>query len=242
MRALVHTLLVATLALHAGGWAEAQQPRATGSRPGWLVAAKFLRSAPIDARRALCSEPGSRPGLCGLGEVLLQGKVPRELLLRVVSNAHARPYLVQSLRALPHVQDVEGVAGTLDRLASGRNDGNVRGAAFELVAGACLRGRLKALGVTIDGNETDGVLRDGTVVEMKNRHKDFIGKVEHQLALRCKGAAPAMLVVPHELTSAQLDSLRRRGSELGRRFSVVVADPVTLTAHEILSVQPAAAH
>jgi hypothetical protein len=185
---------------------------------------------------AIWSKATFGQGMRGLTQLLREGKLSRWMTLKMVANRNARPYLALTLRALPYVQGLPGMSDVLKRLANGRSDGDVRGAAFEVVADACLRDRIQAVGTKIGNKEVDAVLKDGTVVEMKDRHGDFIAKVKEQLSLRCQGTVGAMLVVPTELNAAQLASLRQRGEELGRRFTVVVTDPSTLTAREVLRV------
>ena len=199
------------------------------------AAAAFLHETTADARRALCTDPGARPALAALGEVLERNSVPRDLLRAVISNPHAKPYLADALRALRQVDRVPGVLEVLGRMARARDDGGQRGGSFELVASACVRDRLRCMGTVIKGNEIDGVLQDGTVVEMKNRRGGFIGKAQHQLLLRSEGRFPTMLMVP-AIDQVQLASLREGALRDRLSLKVLVVDASSLTAREVLAV------
>lgn len=199
------------------------------------AAAAFLHQTTADARRALCTDPGTRPALAALGEVLERNSIPQDLLRAVIANPHAKPYLADSLRALRHVDRVPGVQEVLGRMARARDDAGQRGGSFEIIASACLKDRLRCMGTTINGNELDGVLTDGTVVEMKNRRKGFIGKAQDQLRLRSGGRFPAMLIVP-QIDGDQLAILRAGALRDGLSLKVLVVDTPSLTAREVMSV------
>lgn len=118
-----------------------------------------------------------------------------------ISNTHVQPYLRYSLQALRLVDHLPGVETVLARIADGNGDGNLRGATFEIIASAALKDRLKALSVDLGGNEVDGLLSDGTIVEMKSyKHGHYLSPLEKarkQLLARCQGKSPALLVIKH---------------------------------------------
>lgn len=132
------------------------------------TAREFLRHNSRQAEQALCRQPACQPALNALGEVLERGAVSRGLLGRVVANPFAEPYLANTFKALKKVDQMPGIGRVLERMAEGRDDASVRGPSFEVIAGAALGNKLRSVSNHIGGNEIDGLLNDGTIVEMKH--------------------------------------------------------------------------
>jgi hypothetical protein len=200
-----------------------------GRADPFRTALQFLKQAQKEPRRTLINQPQNRDAIDALGEVLERGQVQADLLKRTLNNPHSQPYLSDTLRALRVVDRVPGIDIVLERMASGRGDGNVRGAAFEVMASATLKDRLRAVSVNIDGNEIDGILNDGTIVEMKSykaRHAvSPLAKAQRQLVARCKGESPALLMIKHRPRSEEIALFKQMSSALGNKLTVASVNP-----------------
>jgi len=205
-------------------------------------ATDFLRTTPRLTRWTLCTEPGSRPALDALGEVLERNKLSRPLLGRVLSNPHMQPYLSRTLPALRQVDHLPGVDEVLERMAQARDGGSVRGPVFEVIASAALKDRLQRMATFVDGNEVDGVLRDGTIVEMKStvgtRGDELLAKAGRQLERRCHGCRPGMIVLSWEPTPEQKGRLGELAVSLRTGLRVMTVDPETGQGREVFNAPP----
>ena len=222
------------------------------------AATQFLAGAPREVRRLLCSDPGSRPALVALGEVLERNTVSRQLLFGAVSNIHNLPFIVPALKALPIVDRIEGVGFVLERLASSGGASASSGPAFELVAGAALsrwatrpEQRLVGIGTTVGGHELDGLLSDGTRVEMKHvtpgadpavgaiRLRRTLERAQVQLQRRCERGQPAMLVLP-ELPGDATGAFAALAHALRGPLTVMAVDVERCTARQVFpALRPA---
>ena len=195
-------------------------------------AADFIDAAEPTVKAEL--EAGGLAVRNALATILEGGVITREHVTSALSRPHFAIHAAETLIALAQVQDVPGAAKTFEKIADSKEEGNIRGASFELQVGAALGSQVAQIGGTIDGDEVDAILKDGTRVEVKNDAPDeettlsdsLFDKAKKQLKLRGRYGNPVMLVINEPLSPGQMESFRR---SLGKASSVLVLRKGQLT-------------
>lgn len=221
-RVLPLSLLIALLALVPGAQAIAQleAPRSTESGSGDGVAVALRGAAP--EVRAELEGPGGAAARRALEAVLARRSVDGDAVRQVLTRRNFAPHARETLVALQRVQDVAGVHEVVSRLAKAESVSRIVGPSFELRVAARLGSKVRALSADVGGHETDAVLRDGTLVEMKSLPTShpvdrdlaakIVDKAMDQLALRSEaaGGAPVLLVTNRDLSPEQVARFQRR--------------------------------
>ncbi|HUS64253.1 MAG TPA: hypothetical protein VMZ28_06905 [Kofleriaceae bacterium] len=162
------------------------------------------------------------------------GVISHEHLTSALSRPNFALHAHDTLIALAQVQDIPGARETFEKIADTKEEGGIRGAAFELQVGAALGSQVAQIGGKVDGDEVDALLVDGTRVEAKNDAPDdeptlsssLFDKAKKQLKLRSRYGNPVMLVINEPLSQGQMESFRR---SLGKAASVMVLKKGNLT-------------
>jgi hypothetical protein len=216
--------------------AEAQGEKGAPADP----VAQLLVAAAPEVRAALEGAEAS-PARAALATLLARASVGREPLAATLGHPRFAPYARATFVALAAIDHLPGAVATFERLARDKKDAGIRGASFELEVAAALVERVASVGGFVDGHEVDLVLKDGTIVEVKNDAPDdeptlsrnLASKAKAQLELRSKYGDMVMLVGNEPLSPAQADDFRRR---LGPTAQVLVLDGGVLTTQ--LTRQP----
>ena len=186
----------------------------------------FIEAADPDVKAALLAD-GGLAARNALTTLLSSGVIPREHIAGALSRRNFATHAHDTIVALAQVQSVPGAKETFEKIGDMKDEGGIRGAAFELQVGAALGSRLASLSATVDGDEVDAILVDGTRVEVKNDAPDdeatlsdsLFQKAKKQLKLRGRYGDPVMLIINEPLAPGQLESFRRN---LGKTASVLV--------------------
>ena len=179
-------------------------------------------------------EAGGLTVKSALASILASGAIKPEHVTNALSRPNFAKHARDTIVALSQVVGVKGAAETFEKIADTKEEGGIRGAAFEIQVGAALGNRVAQIGGQVDGDEVDALLTDGTRVEAKNDAPDdepflsdsLFDKAKKQLKLRGRYGDPVMLIINEPLSKGQLESFRRN---LGKAASVMVLQKGTLT-------------
>jgi hypothetical protein len=191
----------------------------------------YIAAAEPGVKAAL--EAGGLPVKSALASILASGAIKPEHVTNALSRANFAKHASVTIVALAQVVGVKGAAETFEKIADVKDEGGIRGAAFEIQVGAALGSRVAQIGGKVDGDEVDALLTDGTRVEAKNDAPDdeptlspsLFDKAKKQLKLRGRYGDPVMLIINEPLSQGQMDSFRRT---LGKAASVMVLQNGTL--------------
>src|SRR5690606_16348851 len=226
-------LLFALALVAAAAGAPAGVVRADNGSAEVSQVARLLDRAAPEVRQALAGD-GGLAARGALSAIAARGAISTSQLEGALGKPDFAPYARETLTALAKVDRVAGVPDTFGRLVSAGNEGALVGPAFEIqVAAAFGADKVQGVGVMVDGNEVDLLLRDGTRVEAKsfpdNNPKltaKMAAKATDQLALRGAHGDEVMLVTNRPLDA---DSLARFRQRVGRASSVMVLQRGALT-------------
>ena len=192
----------------------------------------FIEAADPSVKAAL--DTGGLAVRNALTTIIGGGVIPHEHITSALSRPNFALHAHDTLVALAQVQDIPGAKETFEKIADTKEEGGIRGAAFELQVGAALGNQVVQIGGQVDGDEVDALLVDGTRVEVKNDAPDeettlspsLFDKAKKQLKLRSRYGNPVMLVINEPLSQGQMQSFRRT---LGKAASVLVLEKGKLT-------------
>jgi hypothetical protein len=193
----------------------------------------FIEAADPAVKAALLAD-GGLAVRNALATILGSGVIPHQHVTAALSRTHFALHARDTIVALAQVQQVKGAKETFEKIGDMKDEGGIRGSAFEIQVGAALGNRVASIGGTVDGDEVDALLTDGTRVEVKNDAPDeeptlsssLFDKAKKQLKLRGRYGDPVMLVINEPLSQGQLESFRR---SLGKAASVMVLHKGSLT-------------
>jgi hypothetical protein len=146
---------------------------------------------------------------------LERSAISRPLLRQLLSSPKAAPYLGVSLPRLANLAGVSGIDDLVRRFAS-----NGQGGAYELAVANAYRSDLAAVSSFLGGNELDGRLRSGTVIESKSAPPRRPEHLLDQIRRRAAGGQRVVLALGYDPPAAYLERLRALSQELGGRLEV----------------------
>ncbi len=154
--------------------------------------------------------------------------LPRPTLQAILGSRSAAPYLACTL---PRIAELAGVAGMEDLL--GRFASNGQGVAYEIAVAHAYRANLTSVSAFLRGNELDGMLRSGTVIESKSAEPRRPDHLLLQLRRRAEGGQKVILALGYRPAADFLQKLRALSSELGGRIEVHHI-PLATSTYEVL--------
>lgn len=154
--------------------------------------------------------------------------LPRPALRAVLGSKSATPYLGCTLPRIAELAEVPGMGDLLDRFAS-----NGQGVAYEIAVAHAYRSNLSSVSAFLRGNELDGTLRSGTVIESKSAEPHRPEHLLLQLRRRAEGGQKVILALGYRPGADFLQKLRALSTELGGRLEVHHI-PLTTSTYEVL--------
>jgi hypothetical protein len=148
-------------------------------------------------------------------ERLERTSIPRQTLQNLLSSRGASPYLRCSLPRIADLAELPGMGDLVARFAS-----NGQGVAYEIAVAHAYRSNITSVSAFLRGNELDGTLRSGTVIESKSAQPRRPEHLLLQLRRRAEGGQKVILALGYRPSSEQLRQLRALSSELDGRVEV----------------------
>jgi hypothetical protein len=116
----------------------------------------------------------------------------------------------------------------LDRFAS-----NGQGVSYEIAVAHAYRSNISSVSAFLRGNELDGTLRSGTVIESKSAEPRRPEHLLLQLRRRAEGGQKVILALGYRPSGETLQKLRALSTELGGRIEVHHI-PLLSSSYEVL--------
>jgi hypothetical protein len=154
--------------------------------------------------------------------------LPRPALQAILGSKSAAPYLRCTLPRIAELAGVTGMGDLLDRFAT-----NGQGVAYEIAVAHAYRTNLSSVSAFLRGNELDGTLRSGTVIESKSAEPRRPEHLLLQLRRRAEGGQKVILALGYRPGADFLQKLRALSTELGGRLEVHHI-PLATSTYEVL--------
>lgn len=151
-----------------------------------------------------------------------------ELLQRLLASRSAAPYLSEALPRLAELTKVEGINSLVERFIS-----NGMGGAYELAVAHAHRQQLRAVDGELAGNQLDGQLRSGTILEAKSAPPKRPDHLLEQLRRRGAEGRRVVLAVGYRPSNEDLRKLRAVRQELNGRLEVQLI-PLSGNGYKVL--------
>lgn len=141
--------------------------------------------------------------------------IPQSLLQQVLASRENAPYLPLALPRLADLSNVTGAAELVKRFV-----GNGQGVAYELAVAHAHRTNLCSLAGFSGGQEVDGLLRSGAVLESKSAPPKHPEHLLEQIRRRTAGGQRMIVALNYVPEAAQLGAIRQLCNALGNRVEV----------------------
>jgi hypothetical protein len=159
---------------------------------------------------------------------LERSALPRQTLQNLLSSRSAAPYLACSLPRVADLADLPGMGDLLQRFAS-----NGQGVSYEIAVAHAYRSNINSVSAFLRGNELDGRLQSGTVIESKSAEPRRPEHLLLQLRRRAEGGQKVILALGYRPSPEYLRRLRALSTELGGRIEVHHI-PLRSSTYEVL--------
>ncbi len=185
-----------------------------------LLSARAQAQQPLQAylsegaRRAILDQRAERKVDRALKR-LQKSPLDDALLQKLLLSKRAAPYLPQALPRLADLSRKEGIGDVVNRLIRGGQNG-----AYELAVAHAFRKELKSVSAFVDGNEVDGLLRSGTVLEAKSGQPRRPDHLLLQVQRRAAGKNKVLLALNYMPQPETLFKLKELNRQLSGRFEV----------------------
>ncbi len=180
-----------------------------------------------DARRCIQAS-GCQGEVCKALGRLEKSEIPQATLRELLQSDKAAPYLPGALGRMADLSGVGGLADLAHRFAS-----NGQGGAYEIAVAHAHKGLVQSVSSFINGNETDGRLRSGTIIESKSAEPRRPDHLIEQLRKRAEGGQRVLLAVNYMPNAELMGKLRQLSGELGGRLGVNLI-PLSGSSFQIL--------
>ena len=159
---------------------------------------------------------------------LEHSSIPRRMLMKLVSSAKAAPYLSRALPQLAGLSKAHGIEDVVKRLTRGGQNG-----AYELAVAHAFRKEIKSVSTFVGGNEVDGLLRSGTIIESKSGRPKRPEHILVQARRRAEDGSKVVLALNYKPRAPVLRKLKKLNRELKGRLEVQYL-PLTGNSYQVL--------
>ncbi len=146
---------------------------------------------------------------------LEHSSIPRRSLLQLLASEKAAPYLPRALPQLASLKSAHGIEDVVKRLTRGGQNG-----AYELAVAHAFRKEIKSVSTFVAGNEVDGLLRSGTIIESKSGRPKRPEHILVQARRRAEDGSKVVLALNYKPKPRVLRKLKKLNRELKGRLEV----------------------
>ncbi len=146
---------------------------------------------------------------------LEHSNIPRPMLAQLMASEKAAPFLPRALPQLASLKDAHGIGDVVKRLTRGGQSG-----AYELAVAHAFRRSIKSVSTFVAGNEVDGLLRSGTIIESKSGRPSRPEHILVQARRRAAGGNKVVLALNYKPRKKVMRKLQKLNRELNGRLEV----------------------
>ena len=146
---------------------------------------------------------------------LERSPLPRPLLAKLMGSDKAAPFLPRALPQLASLSRAHGIEDVVKRLTRGGQSG-----AYELAVAHAFKKEIKSVSTFVGGNEVDGLLRSGTIIESKSGRPRRPEHILVQAKRRAQDGSKVLLALNYKPRPRILKKLQKLNRELHGRLEV----------------------
>ena len=141
--------------------------------------------------------------------------IPRRSLMQLLASEKAAPFLPRALPQLASLSRAHGIEDVVKRLTRGGQNG-----AYELAVAHAFRKEIKSVSTFVGGNEVDGLLRSGTIIESKSGRPKRPEHILVQARRRAEDGSKVVLALNYKPKPRVMRKLKKLNRELQGRLEV----------------------